>query len=241
MVSYEGENIVGELHPILEKLKGKLIVSCQALEGEPLHRSEGGVMVLMAKAALEAGAGGIRAEGVVDIGQIKARFKNVPIIGIIKRSYPNYASYITATMKEVDELVAVGSDIIALDATLQERGDGQTVNVFVKQIKTKYPEQLLMADISTLEEGLNAAEIGFDLIGTTMNGYTPYTETQTEVNFELMKNLVEQTKIPIVAEGKIHTPEDLAKAFDQGVFTAVVGGAITRPKDIARRFIQAIQ
>lgn len=241
MGSYEGENIVGELHPILEKLKGKLIVSCQALEGEPLHRSEGGVMVLMAKAALEAGAGGIRAEGVVDIGQIKARFKNVPIIGIIKRSYPNYASYITATMKEVDELVAVGSDIIALDATLQERGDGQTVNEFVKQIKTKYPEQLLMADISTLEEGLNAAEIGFDLIGTTMNGYTPYTETQTEVNFELMKNLVEQTKIPIVAEGKIHTPEDLAKAFDQGVFTAVVGGAITRPKDIARRFIQAIQ
>lgn len=241
MVSYEGENIVGELHPILEKLKGKLIVSCQALEGEPLHRSEGGVMVLMAKAALEAGAVGIRAEGVVDIGQIKARFKNVPIIGIIKRSYPNYASYITATMKEVDELVAVGSDIIALDATLQERGDGQTVNEFVKQIKTKYPEQLLMADISTLEEGLNAAEIGFDLIGTTMNGYTPYTETQTEVNFELMKNLVEQTKIPIVAEGKIHTPEDLAKAFDQGVFTAVVGGAITRPKDIARRFIQAIQ
>lgn len=241
MGSYEGENIVGELHPILEKLKGKLIVSCQALEGEPLHRSEGGVMVLMAKAALEAGAGGIRAEGVVDIEQIKARFKNVPIIGIIKRSYPNYASYITATMKEVDELVAVGSDIIALDATLQERGDGQTVNEFVKQIKTKYPEQLLMADISTLEEGLNAAEIGFDLIGTTMNGYTPYTETQTEVNFELMKNLVEQTKIPIVAEGKIHTPEDLAKAFDQGVFTAVVGGAITRPKDIARRFIQAIQ
>lgn len=229
-----------KLHPTLEKLKGKLIVSCQALEGEPLHRSEGGVMVLMAKAALEAGAVGIRAEGVVDIKQIKTSYKEVPVIGIIKRSYPNFASYITATMKEVDELVSVDSDIIALDATLQERGDGLTVNEFVKMIKEKYPDQLLMADISTLEEGLNAAAIGFDLIGTTMNGYTPYTESQTKPNFELMKDLVEQTNTPIVAEGKIHTPEDLAKAFEQGIFTAVVGGAITRPKEIAQRFIDAI-
>lgn len=229
-----------KLHPTLEKLKGKLIVSCQALEGEPLHRPEGGVMVLMAKAALEAGAVGIRAEGVVDIKQIKTSYKEVPVIGIIKRSYPNFASYITATMKEVDELVSVDSDIIALDATLQERGDGLTVNEFVKMIKEKYPDQLLMADISTLEEGLNAAAIGFDLIGTTMNGYTPYTESQTKPNFELMKDLVEQTNTPIVAEGKIHTPEDLAKAFEQGIFTAVVGGAITRPKEIAQRFIDAI-
>ena len=229
-----------KLHPTLEKLKEKLIVSCQALEGEPLHRPEGGVMVLMAKAALEAGAVGIRAEGVVDIKQIKTSYKEVPVIGIIKRSYPNFASYITATMKEVDELVSVGSDIIALDATLQERGDGLTVNEFVKMIKEKYPDQLLMADISTLEEGLNAAEIGFDLIGTTMNGYTPYTESQAKPNFELMKDLVEQTNTPIVAEGKIHTPEDLAKAFEQGIFTAVVGGAITRPKEIAQRFIDAI-
>lgn len=229
-----------KLHPTLEKLKGKLIVSCQALEGEPLHRPEGGVMVLMAKAALEAGAVGIRAEGVVDIKQIKTSYKEVPVIGIIKRSYPNFASYITATMKEVDELVSVESDIIALDATLQERGDGLTVNEFVKMIKEKYPDQLLMADISTLEEGLNAAAIGFDLIGTTMNGYTPYTESQTKPNFELMKDLVEQTNTPIVAEGKIHTPEDLAKAFEQGIFTAVVGGAITRPKEIAQRFIDAI-
>lgn len=229
-----------KLHPTLEKLKGKLIVSCQALEGEPLHRPEGGVMVLMAKAALKAGAVGIRAEGVVDIKQIKTSYKEVPVIGIIKRSYPNFASYITATMKEVDELVSVDSDIIALDATLQERGDGLTVNEFVKMIKEKYPDQLLMADISTLEEGLNAAAIGFDLIGTTMNGYTPYTESQTKPNFELMKDLVEQTNTPIVAEGKIHTPEDLAKAFEQGIFTAVVGGAITRPKEIAQRFIDAI-
>ncbi|MCW6661428.1 N-acetylmannosamine-6-phosphate 2-epimerase [Aerococcaceae bacterium NML201209] len=227
-------------HPIIEQLKGKLVISCQALPGEPLYREEGGVMVLMAKAALEAGAVAIRAQGITDIKQIKAAF-DVPIIGIIKRNYEGYDSYITTTMKEIDELVEVGSDIIALDATLRKRGDGSTINEFVQAIKEKYPHQLLMADISTLEEGLNAAKLGFDLIGTTMNGYTPYTQDETEgPNFELMRQLVEQTGKPIVAEGKIHTPEDLAKAFEQGIYTAVVGGAITRPLEIAKRFIKAV-
>ncbi|MCW6659872.1 N-acetylmannosamine-6-phosphate 2-epimerase [Aerococcaceae bacterium NML191292] len=227
-------------HPMIEQLKGKLVISCQALPGEPLYREEGGIMVLMAKAALEAGAVAIRAQGITDIKQIKAAF-DVPIIGIIKRNYEGYDSYITTTMKEIDELVEVGSDIIALDATLRKRGDGSTINEFVQAIKEKYPHQLLMADISTLEEGLNAAKLGFDLIGTTMNGYTPYTQDETEgPNFELMRQLVEQTGKPIVAEGKIHTPEDLAKAFKQGIYTAVVGGAITRPLEIAKRFIKAV-
>lgn len=227
-------------HPMIEQLKGKLVISCQALPGEPLYREEGGIMVLMAKAALEAGAVAIRAQGITDIKQIKAAF-DVPIIGIIKRNYEGYDSYITTTMKEIDELVEVGSDIIALDATLRKRGDGSTINEFVQAIKEKYPHQLLMADISTLEEGLNAAKLGFDLIGTTMNGYTPYTQDETEgPNFGLMRQLVEQTGKPIVAEGKIHTPEDLAKAFEQGIYTAVVGGAITRPLEIAKRFIKAV-
>lgn len=227
-------------HPIIEQLKGKLIISCQALPGEPLYREEGGVMVLMAKAAIEAGAVGIRAQGVVDIAQIKEAFPQVPVIGIIKRSYPNYEPYITATMKEVDELVAVGSDIIALDATLRER-DGQSLDQFIAEIKTKYPELLLMADISNLEEGLNADRLGFDLIGTTMNGYTEYTKGETEgPNFTLMRQLVEQTSTPIVAEGKVHTPADLAEAFAQGIHTAVVGGAITRPLDIAKRFVAVV-
>ncbi|MBK0348325.1 N-acetylmannosamine-6-phosphate 2-epimerase [Aerococcaceae bacterium zg-ZJ1578] len=228
------------VHPLIEQIKGKLIISCQALPGEPLYRPEGGIMVLMAKAALEAGAVAIRAQGITDIKQIKEAF-DVPVIGIIKKNYEGYDSYITATMDEVDALVEAGSDIIALDATLRQRGDGSTVNEFVQAIKAKYPEQLLMADISNLEEGLNAAELGFDLIGTTMNGYTPYTEGQSKgPNFELMKQLVEQTNVPIVAEGKIHSPEDLAKAFEQGIHTAVVGGAITRPLEIARRFMAVV-
>ncbi|MBD3949462.1 N-acetylmannosamine-6-phosphate 2-epimerase [Tuanshanicoccus lijuaniae] len=228
------------VHPLIESLKGRLIISCQALPGEPLYRPEGGVMVLMAKAALEAGAVAIRAQGVTDIKQIKEAF-DVPVIGIIKKNYEGYDSYITATMDEVDALVEVGSDIIALDATLRKRGDGTTINEFFQAIKEKYPDQLLMADISNLEEGLNAAELGFDLIGTTMNGYTPYTEGESSgPNFKLMKQLVEQTDKPIVAEGKIHTPDELSIAFAKGIHTAVVGGAITRPLEIAKRFMEVV-
>lgn len=225
-------------HELIEYLKGKLIVSCQALPGEPLYRKEGGIMVLMAKAAIEAGAAAIRAQGVTDIRQIKEQL-NVPVIGIIKKNYEGYDSYITATMAEVDALVEAGSDIIALDATLRQRGDGKTINEFVLSIKEKYPDQLLMADISTLEEGINASQIGFDFIGTTMSGYTEESKTdQDGPNFELMKQLVAQTDVPIIAEGKIHTPQELQKAFEQGVHTAVVGGAITRPLEITQRFIQ---
>lgn len=224
------------MHPIIESLKGNLVVSCQALPGEPLYKEEGGVMVLMAKAAIEAGAVAIRAQGITDIEQIKAAF-DIPVIGIIKKNYEGYDSYITATMDEVDALVAAGSEIIALDATLRVRGDGTTVNEFVQAIKAKYPDQLLMADIDSLEAGLNAAELGFDLIGTTMNGYTEATASQTEPNFALMRDLVEQTDVPIVAEGKLHYPQDLAKAYETGIHTAVIGGAITRPLEIAKRFI----
>lgn len=224
---------------LIHTLKNKLIVSCQALPGEPLYKEEGGLMVLMAKAAIEAGASAIRAQGIVDIRQIKEAH-DIPVIGIIKRHYPGFDSYITSTMKEVDELVAVNSDIIAMDATFSKRGDGQTINEFFNEVKTKYPNQLFMADVATLEEGLNAADLGFDLIGTTMSGYTQETQGQASPDFDLMKDLVVQTDKAIVAEGKLHSPEDLKKAFDTGIHTAVVGGAITRPLEITKRFLNAV-
>lgn len=225
---------------IIESLKGGLIVSCQALPGEPLYREEGGIMVLMAKAALEAGAIAIRTEGIKDIKQIKEEL-NVPVIGLIKKEYPNYEPYITVTMAEIDALVEAKCDIIAMDATFSKRADG-SINNFVNNIKEKYPNQLLMADISTLEEGLNAEKIGFDLIGTTMSGYTTGTsDKKNGPDFRLMKELVKNTRTPIVAEGRIHTPKDLEMAFNQGVYTAVVGGAITRPLEITKKFINVIK
>ena len=123
---------------LFAQIKGGLIVSCQALETEPLYTKEGGVMPLMAKAAAMSGAVGIRANTVRDITQIK-QVVDLPVIGIIKKDYPGTPMYITVTMKEVDELVACGVDILAVQGTGALRPDGSTSAEFIRAIKAKYP------------------------------------------------------------------------------------------------------
>ena len=210
-------------------MKKGLIVSCQALENEPLHSSF--IMGRMALAAKEAGAVGIRANGVEDIKEIKKQVK-LPIIGIIKKNYDHLKSYITATKKELEALIELKIDIIALDATIDADIE------LLKSLKKLYPNQKFMADISTVEEGIRAEKLGFDYIGTTLVGYTEQSKSLDK--FEVLKKLVEKTTTLIVAEGNFDTPEKAKKALELGAYTVVVGSAITRPQLIAKKFVEEL-
>ena len=222
---------------ILNQIKGQLIVSCQALPGEPLYVPEKSVMYLMARAAKEAGSPCIRTSSIRDVKAIKEE-TCLPVIGIIKINYEGYDSYITPTMKEIDELVAADA---ALDCTMRSRGDGTTINEFIAQIKAKYPDIVLMADISTYEEGVNAWKCGVDLVGTTLSGYTSYSPQKDGPDTELVRRLSKDLDIPVIAEGKVHTPDQAVQMLEAGAFAVVVGGAITRPLEIAARFISRVK
>ncbi len=226
-----------EKNEILQRIKGRLIVSCQALSDEPLYSSF--IMKRMAVAAQEGGASGIRANSPQDIEEIKKEVA-LPIIGLYKVVYGDSDVYITPTMKEVDELMRVGADIIAMDATRRPRPNGKTFEEFFKEVRRKYPDQLFMADTSCYEEGVKAKELGFDIIGTTMSGYTEYTKDVKLPNYDLMKRYAESLNTPIIAEGGIWTPEQLKAAMDIGVWAAVVGTAITRPREITRYFLSGL-
>ena len=223
---------------ILEQIRGKLIVSCQALPDEPLHSSF--IMSRMAYAAAISGAGGIRANSVADIHEIR-KTVDLPIIGIIKQDYPDSPVYITPTMKEVDALMKEGVDIMAVDATDRIRPSGITLDDFYHMIRAVYPDQLLMADCSTMQECIHASQLGFDLIGTTMNGYTEASIKEAVPPLQLMHMVAQQLETPLIAEGHLDTPELAAEAMKLGAWAVVVGSAITRPQVITKRCVDALQ
>lgn len=223
----------------VESIKGKLIVSCQALPHEPLHSSF--IMGRMAKAAKEGGAHGIRANTKEDITEIKTQV-DLPIIGIVKRDYEDSRVYITPTMKEVDELMETGVEIIALDATVNTRPGGKSLKEFYDEIRAKYPEQLLMADCATVEEMMYADELGFDFIGTTLVGYTEQSKGDKieENDFEIIRTILSKVKHKVIAEGNISTPQKAKRVLELGCFSVVVGSIITRPQLITKSFTEVI-
>lgn len=222
----------------MEELRHKLIVSCQALPDEPLHSDF--IMARMAVAAKEGGASGIRANSVVDITAIQ-KAVDLPIIGIIKRDYEGADVYITATMKEVDELMTVRPDIIAIDATTSTRPNGESLKEFFQKVKEKYPDQLWMADCSTIDEMLTADQLGFDYIGTTLVGYTKQSQgDKIESNdFEIIRKALSKLSHPLIAEGNIDTPDKVRRVLELGAYSVVVGSAITRPQLITKKFVES--
>lgn len=224
----------------IRSLKGNLIVSCQALPDEPMHSSF--IMGRFALAAAQSGAKGIRANTKEDIAEIQ---KNVdlPIIGIVKRDYEGSTVYITPTMKEIEELMEVHPEIIAMDATGRLRPDGVTLDDFFRRVKEKYPDQLFMADCSTVEEALHADALGFDFIGTTMVGYTEESRGDhiEADDFAILRKILAGAHHLVIAEGNIDTPAKLVRVIELGAYASVVGSIITRPQVITKRFTDALK
>ncbi|KRK64262.1 N-acetylmannosamine-6-phosphate 2-epimerase [Companilactobacillus tucceti DSM 20183] len=223
----------------LKIVKGKLVVSCQALSNEPLHSSF--IMSRMARAAKQAGSVAIRCNSVVDIQAIQDE-THLPIIGLNKVDYDDSPVYITPTMKEMRAVASTGAEVVACDVTGQVRPHGEKLADIVAQMRKEFPDTLLMADTATIENVHEAMDLGFDIIGTTMHGYTPDTEGMNiaDNDFSYLKEVLKVADRPVIAEGKVDTPEKARYCIDLGCHAVVVGGAITRPLEIATKFIDAV-
>jgi N-acylglucosamine-6-phosphate 2-epimerase len=222
----------------LLKLKNGLIVSCQAEDDDPFNSPEG--VTLFARAAEMGGAAGIRSCGLEKTNKILAAVR-IPVIGITKGMYHDGRVMITRSESDVDALFEMGCSIVAIDGTLRI-WEGLSGPEFIARIKarTKKP---IMADISTVEDALACSEAGADCISTTLNGYTNETAflNNGKPNFELMRELVDKIKIPLIAEGRISCAEEAKKAIDLGAFAVVVGTAITRPRLITQHYIKKMK
>lgn len=224
---------------MINRLEHKVVVSVQAMPSEPLYLEK--CMVAMMKSVIKGGAGGLRVAGARDVANAKNLF-DVPVIGLTKPDVipKNWQEivYITPTLKEVISLVEAGADVVAFDGTMRKREGGCTLEEIIKYIKIN--KRVSMADISTLEEGINAAKLGANILSTTLSGYTMESQnvSQTEPDFNLLEALVKETDKPVVLEGRIWEPWQVDKAFELGAHCVVIGSAITRPQLITKRFVQ---
>ncbi len=224
---------------VLNQLKNKLIVSCQAEGDSPFNSPEG--VAMFALTAQMGGAGGIRSEGIEKTKKIKS-IVNLPVIGMIKNAYPDGLVRITRTFEELESLIGIGVDLIAIDGTFRNVG-GINGPDFIGMCKEKHPEICIIADIAQTNEALACIENGADAISSTLRGYTPETahEPSHVPNFQLIQDLCNRIKgVPVIAEGKINTPEYASKIMGMGVWSIVVGSAITRPHIITKWYNESM-
>lgn len=221
---------------ILEKIKNKVIVSVQAMPSEPLYQEE--CLLAMIKSVVNGGAQALRLAGVRDVKNAKNNF-DLPVIGITKpdKLPENWMEvvYITPSAEDAVALITAGADIIAFDGTSRKREC--SIEKMVEVIHNS--GRLAMADIATFQEGLNCEKLGVDIVSTTLSGYTLESKSDSDdPDFELLKKLVKNTKLPVILEGKIWDPSQVKKAFELGAHSVVIGSAITRPQLITKRFIE---
>lgn len=222
---------------IINRLKNKVVVSVQAMPSEPLYLEK--CMAAMMKSVVKGGAAGLRVAGARDVKNAKHLF-DIPIIGLTKPDVipANWQEivYITPTVKDVLELIEAGADIVAFDGTSRPRPNGDTLEGIIKYVKIN--NRVSMADISTVEEGVNCAKLGANMLSTTLSGYTQFSQNRPEgPDFELLEQLVKETDLPVVLEGRIWEPEEVDRAFELGAHCVVIGSAITRPQLITKRFV----
>ncbi len=219
-------------------LKRGLIVSCQAVEGEPLYGY--GIMHLFAKAAKEGGACGIRAL-CDDVESIKKEV-SLPIIGLVKKCYPDSEIYITPTKADVDRLLKVPCDVICMDATLRLRPNGESLEELYRYARQNCGNRELMADVATVEDAINAEKLGFDYVSTTMRGYTAETKNALLPDFDFMRECQKcLSKAKLIAEGGIFESGHMKIISQINPYSVVVGSAITRPKVITQRLNGALK
>jgi len=218
------------------RLRGGLVVSCQALPHEALFGAD--IMARLAVAAQAGGAVGIRANSPADIAAIRAA-SDLPLIGLSKVDVPSFDVYITPTLADALAVSEAGADIVAVDATARPHPEGLTAD-FLRRVREETGKPIL-ADVSTEDEALDAQDAGADFVSTTMSGYTPYSPQSAEPDIDLVRRLAAVLTIPLIAEGRIATPEQARAALDAGAWAVVVGGAITRPQQITERFARAVR
>ncbi len=225
------------IEAFVEQVRGQLIVSCQALADEPLYGAE--IMARMALAALQGGAAAIRANSPVDIAAIRKALP-LPIIGLYKDEIAGFSVYITPTLRHALAVAEAGADVIAIDATARSRPEPGSLADFIERIhmQTGLP---VLADISTVAEGVAAAKAGADLVSTTMSGYTLDSPAQRDPDLELVANLSRAISVPLLAEGRYRTPQQASDALAVGALSVVVGGAITRPQEITKYFVEELR
>lgn len=225
------------MNDLMKKLQNKLIISCQAPAESPLHQPE--MIAAIAQACVNQGAVAVRIDSPDHIRAVRAQLPTIPIIGLWKRTLPPSEVYITPRLQEAIAVVEAGADIVAIDATDRPRPNGETLAEIIQGIHEQ-TGKLVMADLDTYDNAVQAAALGADFLGTTLYGYTGETKHLHPPGFDLLRQLVRDFEQPIICEGGIATPEMMLKAFGIGADSVVVGTAITGVDLLAQKFQLAI-